>query len=44
MTRNGRKYQYRHANLRLFKPKFFNISEILHKQIPVLCDFCMLLG
>ena len=44
MLRNGRKYQYRYTNLRLFTPQFFTISEILHKQIPFLSDFCMLLG
>ena len=33
MTRNGRKDQCRNANLRLFKPDYFYISEILCKQM-----------
>ena len=43
-TRNDRKYKYHNANLRLFKYNWFDISEILYKQMLFLCNFCMLLG
>ncbi len=39
--RNSRKCQCYNMNLRLFKPDYFNISEILYKQMLLSIQFCI---